>query len=63
MSSSTRREFLKTGVAAGTLVATGGLPLMAQRQTATDVVTLGRSGVKVTPFTYITGSLVLKLMA
>jgi aryl-alcohol dehydrogenase-like predicted oxidoreductase len=57
MSSSTRREFLKTGVAAGTLVATGGLPLMAAtRQTATDFVTLGRSGVKVTRLAFGTGS-------
>src|SRR5256885_7242781 len=43
----TRREFLKTGLAAGVLGVTGSLPLSAARQTATDWVTLGKSGVKV----------------
>jgi aryl-alcohol dehydrogenase-like predicted oxidoreductase len=52
----TRREFLKTGLAAGTLAVTGKLPLIAQRQTATDYVTLGRSGVKVTRLGFGTGS-------
>jgi len=56
MSNFSRREFLKTGIAAGTLAATGNLPVMAQRQTATDVVTLGRSGVKVTRLAFGTGS-------
>src|SRR5271154_2619223 len=56
MSNFTRREFLKTGLAAGTLAATGSLPLMAARQTATDLVTLGRSGVKVTRLAFGTGS-------
>ena len=56
MSEFTRREFLKTGFAAGTLAVTGGLPLRAQRQTATDLVTLGRSGVKVTRLAFGTGS-------
>jgi aryl-alcohol dehydrogenase-like predicted oxidoreductase len=42
----TRRSFLKTGVVAGALA--GGLPLAAERETATDWVTLGRSNVKVT---------------
>jgi aryl-alcohol dehydrogenase-like predicted oxidoreductase len=56
MSHFSRREFLKTGIAAGTLAATGNLPVMAQRQTATDVVTLGRSGVKVTRLAFGTGS-------
>jgi 1-deoxyxylulose-5-phosphate synthase len=53
----TRREFLKTGLAAGTLAVTGSLPLLAQRQTATDYVTLGRSGVKVTRLAFGTGSI------
>ena len=44
----TRREFLQTGLAAGTLAVAGALPLSARRGSATDVVTLGRSGVKVT---------------
>jgi predicted aldo/keto reductase-like oxidoreductase len=56
MSNFTRREFLKTGLAAGTLAVTGTLPLIAQRQTATDFVTLGRSGMKVTRLAFGTGS-------
>ena len=53
----TRREFLKTGLAAGTLAVSGVLPLAARRGTATDVVTLGRSGVKVTRLAFGTGSI------
>ena len=56
MSRCTRREFLKTGLAAGALAVTGGLPLSAVRQTATDWVTLGKSGVKVTRLAFGTGS-------
>jgi 1-deoxyxylulose-5-phosphate synthase len=56
MSNFTRREFLKTGLAAGTLAVTGTLPLIAQRQIATDFVTLGRSGVKVARLAFGTGS-------
>src|SRR5512132_3248971 len=56
MADFTRREFMKTGLAAGTLAVTGGLPLMAQRKTATDFVMLGRSGVKVTRLAFGTGS-------
>src|SRR6186713_1118406 len=56
MADFTRRQFMKTGLAAGTLAVTGGLPVMAQRQTATDLVTLGRSGVKVTRLAFGTGS-------
>ena len=56
MSRFTRREFLQTGLAAGTLVAAGSLPLIAERQTATDLFTLGRSGVKVTRLAFGTGS-------
>ena len=55
MSHYTRREFLKTGLAAGAL-AVSGSPLSAARQTATDWVTLGRSGVKVTRLAFGTGS-------
>jgi 1-deoxyxylulose-5-phosphate synthase len=51
-----RREFLKTGLAAGALAVTGGLPLHAARQSATDWVTLGKSGVKVTRLAFGTGS-------
>ena len=53
----TRREFLKSGLAAGTLVMAGGVPLLARRGSATDVVTLGRSGVKVTRLAFGTGSI------
>src|SRR3981189_2517480 len=56
MSRYTRREFLKTGLPAGTLAATGTLRLFATRQTATDWVTLGKSGVKVTRLAFGTGS-------
>ena len=52
----TRREFLKTGLGAGVLAVTGNLPLRAGRQTATDWVTLGKSGVKVTRLAFGTGS-------
>ena len=57
MSHYTRREFLKTGLAAGTLAATGSLSLAATRQTATDWVTLGKSGVNVTRLAFGTGSI------
>jgi aryl-alcohol dehydrogenase-like predicted oxidoreductase len=52
----TRREFLKTGLAAGTLAVSGAVPLSARRGSATDMVTLGRSGVKVTRLAFGTGS-------
>jgi aryl-alcohol dehydrogenase-like predicted oxidoreductase len=51
-----RREFLKTGIAAGALAVTGSLPLRAARETATDWVMLGKSGVKVTRLAFGTGS-------
>jgi aryl-alcohol dehydrogenase-like predicted oxidoreductase len=53
----TRREFLKTGLAAGTVAVSGALPLSAQRGSATDMVTLGRSGVKVTRLAFGTGTI------
>ena len=52
-----RRDFLKTGLAAGALVGAGRLPLKASTATATDWVTLGRSGVKVTRLAFGTGSI------
>jgi len=52
----TRREFLKTGLAAGSLAASGTLPFSAQRGSATDMVTLGGSGVKVTRLAFGTGT-------
>lgn len=55
MTELSRRSFLKAGVAAGAL-AGAALPLKAERQTATDLVTLGRSNVKVTRLALGTGS-------
>ncbi len=52
-----RRDFLKAGLAAGVLAGAGSVPLKAARATATDWVTLGRSGVKVTRLAFGTGSL------
>src|SRR6202035_3954023 len=58
MSRYTRREFLKTGLGAGALAVSASIPLSAARQTqaATDWVTLGKSGVKVTRLAFGTGS-------
>jgi 1-deoxyxylulose-5-phosphate synthase len=53
----TRREFLKSGLATSTLALSGTLPLIAQRGSATDLVTLGRSGIKVTRLAFGTGTL------
>ena len=52
----TRREFLKSGLAAGTLAVSGSIPLIARRASATDMVTLGRAGVKVSRLAFGTGS-------
>jgi predicted aldo/keto reductase-like oxidoreductase len=51
-----RRDFLKTGLAAGAFAVTGSLPLRAGTRTATDWVTLGKSGVRVTRLAFGTGS-------
>jgi 1-deoxyxylulose-5-phosphate synthase len=56
MTNCSRRNFLKTGLAAGVLAGTGRLPLRAARGTATDWVTLGKSGVKVTRLAFGTGT-------
>jgi aryl-alcohol dehydrogenase-like predicted oxidoreductase len=56
MAHCSRRDFLKTGVAAGALAGAGALPLAAAGGTATDWVTLGRSDVKVTRLAFGTGS-------
>ena len=53
----TRREFLQTGLAAGTLAVSRSLPLIAQRGSATDMITLGRSGVKVSRLALGTGTI------
>ena len=52
----TRRNFLRTAVAAGAVAGTRSLPLRAARGTATDWVTLGKSGVKVTRLAFGTGT-------
>ena len=51
-----RRDFVKAGLAAGALSGVGSLPLLAERGKATDWVTLGRSGVKVTRLAFGTGT-------
>jgi 1-deoxyxylulose-5-phosphate synthase len=51
-----RREFLKTGAATGALAGAGALPVFAERGAATDWVTLGKSGVKVTRLALGTGT-------
>jgi aryl-alcohol dehydrogenase-like predicted oxidoreductase len=51
-----RRDFLKTSVAAGAIASMSSLPLHADRATASDLVTLGKSGVKVTRLAFGTGS-------
>jgi len=56
MALTSRRDFLRTGLAAGALASTGTLPLLAQRETATDLVTLGNSDIKVTRLAFGTGS-------
>ena len=57
MAHSSRRDFLKTGMAgAGTLAGLGSLPIFGQGSKATDWVTLGKSDVKVTRLAFGTGS-------
>ena len=57
MTQCSRRNFLKTGLAAGALVGTGSKQLQAAQGTATDWVTLGKSGVKVTRLAFGTGTM------
>ncbi len=56
MSPLNRRDFLKTTIVAGAAASVGTLPLHAARRNATDVVTLGNSGMKVTRLAFGTGS-------
>ena len=56
MSPFSRREFLKASLAVGTISSVGTLPLHATPRTATDVVTLGKSGMQVTRLAFGTGS-------
>jgi aryl-alcohol dehydrogenase-like predicted oxidoreductase len=58
MSQCSRRRFLKTGLAAGALAAAGKLPAnVPAGGKATDWVTLGKSGVKVTRLAFGTGTM------
>lgn len=56
MAQYSRRDFVKTGLVTGALVSTGTLPLLAEGAKATDWVTLGKSGVKVTRLAFGTGT-------
>jgi len=58
MAQSTRRDFLKAGVAATVLSGMGGAASLAQttKRSATDWVTLGKSNVKVTRLAFGTGT-------
>ena len=56
MSNFSRRDFLKTGLAATALMGAGRLGLKAAKQSATDMVTLGKSGLKVTRLAFGTGT-------
>ncbi len=55
MAACSRRNFFEAALAAGALA--GALPLRAARRTATDWVTLGKSGVKVTRLAFGTGTM------
>jgi aryl-alcohol dehydrogenase-like predicted oxidoreductase len=57
MTLSSRRNFLKTGLAVGAMAGAGGISLNAEKPKATDWVTLGRSNVKVTRLAFGTGSM------
>ena len=57
MTQSSRRSFLKAGLAAGALAGAGTLTLNAERSKATDWVTLGRSNVKVTRLAFGCGTM------
>jgi 1-deoxyxylulose-5-phosphate synthase len=56
MNHCSRRDFLKTGLAAASLSGAAALPVAAARGTASDWVTLGKSDVKVTRLAFGTGS-------
>ena len=56
MSPFSRREFLRGSLAVGTVSTVGALPLHAAPSKATEVVTLGKSGMNVTRLAFGTGS-------
>jgi aryl-alcohol dehydrogenase-like predicted oxidoreductase len=57
MSSFSRRDFLKATAAAGAAATLGNVPLSAETRRATDLVPLGKSGVKVGRLAFGTGSM------
>ena len=57
MANCSRRDLLKTGLAAATFAGVAGLPVKAATATATDWVTLGKSDIKVTRLAFGTGSM------
>ena len=57
MTHCSRRNFLKTGLAAGVLAGTVRLPIRAAGGSATDWVALGKSNVKVTRLAFGTGTM------
>ena len=57
MTHCSRRNFLKTGLAAGALTTAGTLPVVASGGKATEWVTLGKSDVKVTRLAFGTGTM------
>ncbi len=56
MSPFTRRDFLKTSLAAGAVAGMGAPALAAAKRTATGTVTLGRSNIQVTRLAFGTGT-------
>ncbi|HWE84393.1 MAG TPA: aldo/keto reductase [Terracidiphilus sp.] len=56
MSGYSRRDFLKTGIVAGTLASVGAPLLQAEKQTAFSKVTLGKSGIQCTRLAFGTGT-------
>ena len=56
MSPFTRRDFIKTTIAAGAAASLPALPLHAAAPSATDKVTLGKSGLQVTRLAFGTGT-------
>jgi aryl-alcohol dehydrogenase-like predicted oxidoreductase len=56
MSPFSRRDFLKTSLAVGTIGSVATLPMHASTPKATDVVSLGKSGMRVTRLAFGTGS-------
>jgi aryl-alcohol dehydrogenase-like predicted oxidoreductase len=57
MNHQSRRDFMKTGLAAAALAGAGSLPVRAETAKATDWVTLGQSDLKVTRLAFGTGTM------